>query len=113
MAHPKLSTKKKFGEGAPQANKTKAKAGELASEPDVNIYEETDECDLENSDQMIWLVKLPSFVQDYWNGIPSDSEEVIELGTVLINRHDPNVGYDLRLPENVLKPQGKLTAPGV
>lgn len=98
MTYPELSTKKKFSDGAPQANKTKVNAGELVPEPDVNLYEETDECDLENSDQMIWLVKLPSFVQDHWNDIPSDSEEVIELGTVLINRHDPNVGYVLRFP---------------
>lgn len=85
MTYSKPDIGKKPDEGIPKEG--------LTSELDVNLYEETDECDLENSEQMIWLVKLPQFIQDRWDDIPSNSEEVIELGTVLINKHDPNVGY--------------------
>lgn len=91
----KPSTKQETGEGTPQDSQIKFKVaiGESTTEPDVDLYEETDECDLEHSEQMIWLVKLPPFIQDHWDDIPSDSEEVVELGTVLVNKHDPNVGH--------------------
>lgn len=69
-------------------NKTKT---EETFGPDVGLYEETDECDLGNSGHEIWLVKLPRFIKDRWDDIPLDSEEVIELGTVRINKHDPTV----------------------
>lgn len=75
------------------ALKQEPRAEKPTFEPDVDVYEETDECDLENSGQMIWLVKLPQFIQDRWDNIPSDSEEVIELGTVLINKTDPTVRF--------------------
>lgn len=95
MTYSKPNTKREAGEGIPQDNQIKFKVaiGESTSEPDVDLYEETDECNLEHSEQIIWLVKLPTFIQDHWNDIPSDSEEVIELGTVLVNKHDRNVGY--------------------
>lgn len=92
MTYSKIDIKQEPDKGVLKDNQGKAKVGELA-ESDVDLYEETDECDLENSEQMIWLVKLPQFVQDRWDDIPSDSEEVIELGTVLINKRDPNVVY--------------------
>lgn len=97
MTYSKIDIKQEPDKGVLKDNQGKAKAGELA-ESDVDLYEETDECDLENSEQMIWLVKLPQFVQDRWDDIPSGSEEVIELGTVLINKRDPNVVYVLLLP---------------
>lgn len=92
MTYPKTGIKKEPVTGTPQENLRKFKVEELTSEPYADLYEETDECDLENSEQVIWLVKLPQFVQDRWDDIPSDSEEVIELGTVLINKHDSRVG---------------------
>lgn len=93
MTYSKPDIRKEPDERIPKDNQSKVKVERLTSELDVNLYEETDECDLENSEQMIWLVKLPQFIQDRWDDIPSDSEEVIELGTVLINKHDPNVRY--------------------
>lgn len=77
------------------------------SSPDLNlsIYEETDECDLQQSDQHVWLVKLPAFIRENWNPILSNSEEEVVLGRVMINKknasvREPTLLYRKRVARN-------------
>lgn len=71
--------------------KLEVKLEEPSSDLNPSIYEETDECDLQHSDQHVWLVKLPAFIRENWNPILSNSEEEVVLGRVMINKKDASV----------------------
>lgn len=75
----------------PSASTPRLLKNEKTDDLDADIYEETDECDLRYAKNRVWLIKIPKFLQESWEDIPSDLEEQIELGTVLINKHDPSV----------------------